>query len=550
MTMLNPKKNLIQSFALNLFPVTSILITPFYSFESVNLPKFVLLVIFSGFAIIYLFGNFKQVKSTVGIYSRIFLIGFLISMVITFFSSETPWVQQMYGREGRRNGALTFLSLLIVFVIFHQINFEKFKKIYSNKIALSGIFMSIYSFLQLLGLDIFKWESVNLHFFGTLGNPNFLSAFLAITSIPVLILLNSFCYKLPKFLNYIILSVALTFIAYLIIRTRSFQGYIALGAVLLICILIWLGKHNKKRKLLPLIFVSVLVIFITLAGVLNIGPLSSILYKSSIASRGDFFRAAVNAGNANVISGLGFDSFGDYYLTYRDSKAGSRVGAEYTDSAHNYFLDIYANFGLIALIMYAFLTFIVLLKFLHLLRSNNFDKYTTSIFASWVGLQLQALVSPMNIVFLILIFSISGFIISNNDSDVSSGYDKKQMLNLGIGVAIAGLIVIPPIQREHLILVANQKASVEQLIIALEKFPKSTTGYNRTLLLFDQNNLNKESLTVARKALEFNKRTYTAYVVIITSPYTTRDEKIQAYNMLKTLDPKNPQLLPLSPFKS
>jgi hypothetical protein len=99
------------------------------------------------------------------------------------------------------------------------------------------------------------------------------------------------------------------------------------------------------------------------------------------------------------------------------------------------------------------------------------------------------------------------------------------------------------------VLIANQNGSVEQLIKSLDKFPKSTTGYSRTLLLFDENNLLNESLLVAKSALEFNERTYTAYVVIITSPYTSREEKIKAYGKLKSLDPKNPKLAPLSPFK-
>jgi uncharacterized membrane protein len=166
-----------------------------------------------------------------------------------------------------------------------------------------------------------------------------------------------------------------------------------------------------------------------------------------------------------------------------------------------------------------------------------------------VALEIQSLVSPTNFLFLILIFAISGFILGDKNLSSPHVIANKQLISYVVGILIAFALVISPIQREHLVLIANQNASVEQLVKSLEKFPKSTIGYNRTLLLLEENNLLNESLLVARSALEFNERTYTAYVVIITSPYTSREEKIIAYEKLKSLDPKNPKLAPLSPFE-
>jgi hypothetical protein len=391
---------------------------------------------------------------------------------------------------------------------------------------------------------------VNLHFFGTLGNPNFLSAFLAIVTVPLLIQINELFHKLPKPLIFIVLIFVLTFITYLIIRTKSYQGYIALGASIFTFSLVWIYKNRNKLIFIIFALTGTIIALITLAGVLKQGPLSNILYKGSVTSRGDFFRAAFNMGSAHPLSGLGFDSFGDYYLKYRDMKAGTRIGAEYTDSAHNYFLDIFANFGLIAVSLYIGLTILVFIKFINLIKLNKFDQYNTSIFSIWIGFEIQSFVSPTNLLFLILNFAISGFILGKQSVDKEKIIEKSQLINVCLGVILGLVLVISPIQREHLILAANQQASVEKLVSALEKFPKSTTGYNRTLLLFDQNNLSRESLKVARNALEFNYRTYTAYVVVITSPFTSREEKIKAYKILRSLDPKNPKLESLSPFES
>lgn len=118
--------------------------------------------------------------------SKILIFGFLFTYVITFTLSDSPWQQQLYGRENRRNGLLTYLSLLLLFLVFHLLPYTKNLKVFINRISLAGVIVILYSILQLLGLDPFKWDSVNLHFFSTLGNPNFLSAYIAIVAIPIL----------------------------------------------------------------------------------------------------------------------------------------------------------------------------------------------------------------------------------------------------------------------------------------------------------------------------------------------------------------------------
>jgi len=542
MVSMNKNKNIVQSFALNLFLITSAVVTPFYSFESINLPKFIVLIFFASTALLYLAINIKTSFFSLPKVSKIILIGLLSTYLLTFALSDTPWQQQLYGRENRRNGLLTYLSLLLLFLVFHSIPYLKHLKVFLNRIALAGVIVISYSVLQLIGLDPYKWDSVNLHFFSTLGNPNFLSAYIAVVSVPLLTWFYLNLNSAPKLMRGICVILILAILLFLIYRTFSYQGFISLFASLSVFTLIIIYK-NKKRivffGLMTLVGVSGLLAFF---GTLNSGPLAEILYKGSITSRGDFFRAAVNAGNSNLIGGTGFDSFGDFYLLYRDEVAGLRPNAEFTDSAHNYFLDLYATQGLFGLFFYTFLTYLTLKGFVKLIRMQTSTVHTAALFASWVAVQVQSLVSPTNFLFSILIFSISGFVIGSAYLKKDAPELTNNFFLLGLGIVLASALSVSPAIRENRILTANQTSSPIDYINALEIFPKSTVGYSRAINLFSQAGFEDKALELSRKAIRFNERTPAAYLIIFTSPLTSEAEKNVAYSFLLQQDPMNPIL--------
>ncbi len=541
------QQKIVHSFALNLFLIASVLVTPFYSFESINLPKFSALIFFASMALIYLITNFKTTFLNLPNISKILIIGFLATFILTFTLSHTPWEQQVYGRENRRNGLLTYISLLLLFLIFHSLPYTKYLKVFINRIVLAGAFVISYSILQLLGLDPFKWDSVNLHFFSTLGNPNFLSAYIAIVSVPILTWVYLKLGTTPSLVQKISVILILVILMYLIFRTFSEQGFVSLFASLSVYILIIVYKMRRRILLLGLLLFIGTGGLVTLMGTLNVGPLARILYKGSIISRGDFFRSAVNSGNSNLIGGTGFDSFGDYYLLYRDDVAGLRVNAEFTDSAHNYFLDLYATQGLFGLFFYTLLTLMTLKAFTKLIRSETSSVHTAVLFASWVAVQVQSLVSPTNFLFSILIFSISGFVIGSTSQTENVPKSGNNVLILGLGCILALVLSVSPVIRENRILTANQNSSPTKYIDALEIFPKSTVSYSRAINLFAQAGLEDKALEISKKAIQFNERTPVAHLIIFTSPLTSDAEKSTAYNALLKLDPMNPNLKNLQP---
>jgi O-antigen ligase len=58
-----------------------------------------------------------------------------------------------------------------------------------------------------------------------------------------------------------------------------------------------------------------------LLGALQIGPLTKYIYKTSVSLRGEYWQAGWNMGSDHPLTGVGFDTYGDWYRRVRDTQA-------------------------------------------------------------------------------------------------------------------------------------------------------------------------------------------------------------------------------------
>jgi O-antigen ligase len=523
-------------------------ISPF-SLDAFMVPKFSILIIYSCVALFSLLFHYKKLYTKTDLRLKVFFFLFFLVLVFSFISSKTPWEQQFFGREGRNNGFLLFISLLLLMIFSAQIDLLNFKIKINRYIALSSLAIISYSILQLLELDPLAWNTINLKMFSTLGNPNFLSAFLAATFVPVLIYLysHSIFSNKSQYLKFALLL--FTFLVYggVIFKSKSNQGLIII--VLSAFLLVILFSFRTKKIFLAVSSSCVLLFFgvVGILGTLNKGVLASILYKTSVTSRGDFYRSALNMGMDNWLHGVGIDGFGDYYLAYRDSTAAVRPSAEYADTAHNYFLDFFANLGGGGLILYTLLILFTFIGFIKLLQRSAYDNFIISIFIFWVGVQIQSLISPTFIVFLIYNFAFAGFVINHSKVQAfktNGRFASKDNLNktaVVIGLLLALLILLPFISKDRNLLKAQQGDSFEAVLSAARAYPKSIVTYNRILQTLANSGASSPIfLEVAKEAASFNPRTLPGQFTIMTSEYSSNLEKQDAYKVLLDLDPKNP----------
>ena len=303
----------------------------------------------------------------------------------------------------------------------------------------------------------------------------------------------------------------------------------------------------SKNKIVVAISSFTAIGFSLIALILIIGKIGLFerFYKGSFGSRIDFFYSAYHMGKANWVGGVGIDSFGDYYLQYRSFAAANKPNGEYTDSAHNYFLDIFGNLGFFSFLIYLVFTILTLYFFVRIIKKNTYDPLVISLFMIWVGCQLQSLLSPTNLIFNVLIFSLAG-VVFGESRYLRASYDHVKnsppvqvLSSLLIGITISALLLTPIVKRDRAILLANNMQSADQLAIALDMFPKSTAGYQRSLLLFENAGLSNLSYSVAKNASVFNPRSSAPWYIIFISPVSSQTEKDLAYRNLVLLDPNN-----------
>jgi hypothetical protein len=402
-----------------------------------------------------------------------------------------------------------------------------------------GSATAAYSILQNFNVDIFQWNTKTNGIIGTLGNPNFQSSFAAAALLPSFFYLTK---NGKKFLGAPVLLLSL-FVIYI---ANSTQGYIILISSLIIFILnyLWFRSKNLFRG----VFLSFLVLIgFVIAGMLNRGPLSYYLYKVSITSRGEFWRTAVSMISDNLIFGVGIDSFGDWSQFYKDSKTINGIN-EYTDNAHNYFLEFAATGGIPLAILYfaiLLLTFVVYLKYQK--RSEKFNPGFTTLFIFWFGLQTQSLISPGSIALIVWSFVLSGFIIGvhNNFSVKNLKYEmsKQYLRPISYFLVLVSMIFTYPLFNADRLTLQTFKTKDGLLAVrAATMFPESTVRYGRIGTELVQSQLWPQALAVGRAGSEFNPNSVSAWLMILANPTAPIDERRHAQRMVLKLDPLNQEI--------
>lgn len=514
--------------------------SPWVNSDSLIIPK--LMILFSGalFLIPRLFLGIRMKTDIFGYRILLVLASlFLGQMLLVMVLSDAPFAQEFFGRTGRSLGFATYFSLIVVLLVTSTYVVKNQAHLINLGLVVSCLFSSGYSILQRFGLDIFDWVTYTNGIIGTLGNPNFQSSFAAMALLPALVVFSG---STIRYLAVILIVGILIFTLYI---CQSTQGYLASGLSLGIFFLIYFWYKNKVAFYsFFLFFIS--VGFISLAGMLNRGPLSYYLYKVSIQSRGEMWRTALTTANANPIFGVGLDSYGDASLLYRDERTVNGVN-EFTDNAHNVFLQFASTGGYTLAIIYLGIVVLTLCGFFFIQKKlNKFDKNVAAIFAAWVAFQSQSVISPPNISMLTWNSILSGFLIgcAFYSFEKSELISVKLQKSLGLSkpfsyicLIISLVVTYPWFNADKIAWSTTKTGDAFVAVKAAKMYPEASLRYYRVGIELYKSKLFDLSLDVARSAVEFNPNSVSGWFLIMINETAPIDERKNAREQVLRLDP-------------
>lgn len=368
-----------------LFFVTPLLLWPFtsevFEFNKMMFVYAMTIVIAAAWAV-RSFQNkrFEIAQTPLDLPILLFLSSQVISTLVSIDRHTSLW-----GYYSRFHGGL--VSTLCYIILFYALvtHFSGQAKAVKNlvtTILASAAITAFYAVLEKMGIDKNIWvQDVQNRVFSTLGQPNWLSAYL-IAILPLSLFSSLRTKHLAPRTIYIVLS--LLFLT-AIIFTRSQSG-LGATAIILLTFAIFASFEKKQPKFLIILAVMLLIgIFLkhdaigrTLNSLNKINPFYSnataiiteenktrIGGSDSMSIRRVVWQGAIELGKKYPFFGTGVETFGYSYYWVRPSAHNLTSESDFLyNKAHNEYLNFLANTGFVGLFSYLFLIFSILKLFI------------------------------------------------------------------------------------------------------------------------------------------------------------------------------------------
>ena len=593
--------------------------------DPVNVTKLFALggVAVSAFAVLLAFGVKELWHSSKGI---VVLAGFfLLASINAIFNSSAPLTQNIYGVYGRNTAFLTYL--LLIFVILSAVvlrTTKSFKTLIYGLFA-AGLINVIYCGWALLFGDVIPWNNPYGNILGTFGNPNFIGAFLGLFAASMV----AYSFKSGLHIGFKLLSVVVFEISAIeIYRSNAIQGRVVVAAGLAI-VGFYLVRSNpyfrvahtgyiflfvalnafgfavyeviNPNSTLPQFRPAVLLaifgfyllrakfqfkvpfaqvgytILVTIAGVvallgaLQVGPLSKFIYKTSVSLRGEYWQAGWNMGSDHPLTGVGFDTYGDWYRRARDTQALVLPGPNTTtNAAHNVPFDVFAFGGWPLFIAYLGILALSVIAIIRVTaRTRAYDPVFVTLTTAWVCYQLQSIISINQIGLAIWGWLFGGALIAyeiatrpakaSDESEKLAAPTgrrvavKKQSeaifsstMIAGVGAVAGLLIAVPPYSADakwRTAITSQDARKVEEALIPTYLNPENSYKYANAAQLFEGSKLFDLAYKYAKIGVEFNPDNFDAWKVLHFVSSSTPEDKALALENMKRLDPNNPNVL-------
>ena len=477
---------------------------------------------------------------------------FIVFSTLTIFTSTSPASQSLYGVYGRNTGYLTYLFLTFVFLAALLLRDRKNHSKVLYGLLFAGLVNVLYCGWAWQIGDFLPWSNPYGTILGTFGNPNFIGSFLGI------FISVFFAYLLQEStaLWIRLIGIALIVLTILeIMHSNAVQGVVVTaGGTSLV--MFYKIRSLVMGNLIPSIYVGLVAIagVFAVGGALQKGPLSDLIYKTSVSLRGEYWQAGINMANSNPLSGVGMDGYGDWFRRARDEQAMILPGPNVvTNAAHNVPIDILAYGGWPLFLSYIAIILLALRALIKLtLRTKKYDFVFVGTAVGWVCYQVQSIISINQIGLAIWGWLLSGSLISyefvtRNDENKKTFSPKREsvfsaQLIAGLGAVVGLLVALPPFNADSAWAKATSSGDLEatkKSLVSSYMTPTNVSRMVNSVQLFENNKLYDLALEYARETVAYNPDYFDGWRVLYAVTNSTAADKQSAKENMIRLDPLN-----------
>jgi len=530
--------------------------------DPVNIPKLLLLGAFSGLVLgnVVVANLYKDNKFIIN------LVGFfLVALTVPLLFASAPWFQQFFGISGRNTGFLAYLFLAVLFLGAATLPRESDYQAIPRGILIAGYGSAIVCLLELLDVNLLGAQNNFGAIIGTLGNPNFVSAFSGMMTVGAFALALSTGLQWRQKLVFIGLSLVSIF---LVIKSKSFQGLGATFLGIFFVILLFVFFKRIWIAFYGLIAAAILGGSLILAGLFEKGPLATSVYQYTLPIRVQYWQAGLKMLFDHPFTGVGLNSYGDWYRFARDADALVTPGATVTTNvAHNVYLDFASGGGFLLLIAFTLLfgaTFFYSIKAMRKIR--EFDALFVSALGVWVVYLITAFFSIDQLGLAVWGWVIAGALIgisknillpeeaSGNKGKKISAAEKSKMIERNATNALIPQLliflvfvgaVVPAFKGDMDWAQARRSGKAQIIAEQAVKWPQDEIRYSNAMYSFLTSGLESQAVPLILQGLEIFPRSSVLWNYLYQNPKTPVEQRNRAREKLLELDPLNPAVIDL-----
>jgi hypothetical protein len=498
----------------------------------------------------------------------ILVVLFLVSGLNAIANSEGPFTQNIYGAYGRNTAFIAYLLLISVILSAAVLRREGSFKYLIWGLLGAGFVNVLYCGWVIAFGDFVGWSNPYGNILGTFGNPNFIGAFLGLFAASMV------AYSLKQGTTIAVRAgVVIIFLVavFEIVDSNAIQGRVVVAAGLGI-----VGFYLVRSKFEALIAQAVYVLLVGIAGTfallgaLQIGPLTKYIYKNTVSLRGEYWQAGLKMGSDHPFTGVGFDTYGDWYRRARDAQALILPGPDVTtNAAHNVPFDVFAFGGWPLFLSYLGILALSVIAIIKVTRRiRKYDAIFVTLTTAWACYQLQSIISINQIGLAVWGWLFGGALIAYEiatrpitpemqsmpgKGKNTRAVDKKKgepiitsTLIASVGAIIGLLIAVPPYSADakwRSALASQDVQKVEAALLPGYLNPANSYKYANAVQVLESSKLFDLALKYARIGVEFNPDNFDAWKVLYLISKSSPEDKARALENMRRLDPKIPDVL-------